>query len=339
MSKVFVYTYHRVFPRKSYDIGVRLFEIHLRVFKSLFHVLSWEEFKAFLKGDYIPKRRAVFITFDDGYVDNYVYAYPLLKKYNLKAHLFITPSRILNEPLTRPTLEDYWSGKVQLRELLKPKPMWEAQKEYFLKGESEEFLSWEELRKMSDVFSFGSHGISHSQGFISEKITDFVDEKNIDRIYSLWNIYSPPKKGFPIFERKSDLVAPIGKVKREVLEFCEKFPKKGNWKEKLKKELSNNFSTFLEFEGEKQYIERVRNDLKLSKEILEKKLETEIDSFSYPWGDFSEKLLPLVGEFYKYAFTIEKRNVNPNDDKLKIPRIYAVKDIFTFLKHIVVYGL
>jgi peptidoglycan/xylan/chitin deacetylase (PgdA/CDA1 family) len=338
MSKVFVYTYHRIFPRKSYEIGLKLFEFHLKIFKKFFKVLSWEEFKAFYQGDYFPKKRAVFITFDDGYVDNYVYAYPLLKKYNLKAHLFVTPSRILNKPILRPSLEDYWSGKKSFNELFKPKPMWEAQKEFFQKGESSEFLSWEELRKISEVFTFGSHGMSHAQGFISENISDFVDNTNINRIYSLWKIYSVPKVGFPIFERKSDLIAPIGKVKKDILEFCEKFPKNKGWKGYLKKELLRNFSQFLEFETEEQYLKRVMSDLKLSKQLLEKNLGVAVDSFSYPWGDYSGKLLPLVKKFYKYAFTVEKGNVNPKREKLKIPRVYAVKDIFTFMKHIAVYG-
>ncbi len=335
MSKVFVYTYHRIFPKKSYEIGLKLFDFHLKVFKNFFEVLDWERFKAYLEGEYKPKKRAVFITFDDGYADNFVYAYPLLKKYGLKAHLFVTPSRILNREVVRPTLGDYWSGKIQFKELFKPKPMWEAQKEYLQKGESGEFLTWEELRIMSDVFSFGSHGIDHLQGFVSDRLVDVAEDRHLNRIYSLWGIYSPPKAGYPIFEMKSNLVAPTGRVKGEVLEFCESFPKNGrNWREKLKEELLKNFPSPLEFEREGKYTKRVEKDLLLSKELIEKNLGVEVDNFSYPWGDYSERLLPLVGKYYRYAFTVEKRNVKPNEDRFKIPRVYAVKDVFTFIGHL-----
>jgi len=339
MSKVFVYTYHRIYPKKSHDIGLSLFELHLKVFKTFFEVLDWERFKAFLKGEYIPRQRAVFLTFDDGYTDNYVYAYPLLKRYGLKAHLFVTPSRIAETSNVRKTLSDYWEGKVSLKELFQPKSMWEAQKEFFQKGYSEEFLTWEELYRMKDVFTFGSHGNSHSQGFTGKTVTGFVNRDNIDRIYSLWKIYNPPREGYPIFERKSDLVAPIGKVKEEVLQFCEEFPKRGGWEKELKRELERLFPQPLEFENENQYLERVEEDLAGSKRILESKLGEKIESFSYPWGDFSERLISIVRRYYGYAFTVEKRNVSKEDNPWKIPRVYAVKDPFTFLKHLVVYGL
>jgi len=45
------------------------------------------------KGIPLPKK-CVLITFDDGYISNYQYAYPLLKKYNLKATIYVIASRM-----------------------------------------------------------------------------------------------------------------------------------------------------------------------------------------------------------------------------------------------------
>lgn len=54
-----------------------------------YHAISTDELYAFLAGQGTLPDRPVLITFDDGYVDNYTNAYPILKKYNLKATIFI----------------------------------------------------------------------------------------------------------------------------------------------------------------------------------------------------------------------------------------------------------
>jgi peptidoglycan/xylan/chitin deacetylase (PgdA/CDA1 family) len=100
-----------------------------------------------------------------------------------------------------------------------------------------------------------------------------------------------------------------------------------------------NFSTFLDFENFEEYLQRVRKDLSLSKELIEKNLPIKVEAFAYPWGHYSENLLREVKKIYNYAFTVEKDIVQPQKvNSLLIPRVYAVKDIFTFLKHLLVYG-
>lgn len=47
----------------------------------------------FVENKPIPKKSVV-ITFDDGYLDNYEYAYPILKEFSLKATIFVTPNTI-----------------------------------------------------------------------------------------------------------------------------------------------------------------------------------------------------------------------------------------------------
>ncbi len=75
----------------------------------------------------IPARN-VCITFDDGYLDNYRNAFPILEKYGLKATVFLT------------------AGFVGRK-----------------KNASAEYLSWQDIGEMrkSGVFEFGCHSLSH----------------------------------------------------------------------------------------------------------------------------------------------------------------------------------
>ena len=54
-----------------------------------YHTISPDDLYDFLAGQGTLPDRPVLITFDDGYVDNYTNAYPILKKYNLKATIFV----------------------------------------------------------------------------------------------------------------------------------------------------------------------------------------------------------------------------------------------------------
>lgn len=51
-----------------------------------------DELYAGLNGEIELPPKPVLITFDDGYIDNYKNAFPILKKYNLRATIFIIPS-------------------------------------------------------------------------------------------------------------------------------------------------------------------------------------------------------------------------------------------------------
>jgi peptidoglycan/xylan/chitin deacetylase (PgdA/CDA1 family) len=53
-----------------------------------YHSLTCAEFGDFLQGKPVAPN-SILITFDDGYLDNYLYAYPILKKYHMHAVLFI----------------------------------------------------------------------------------------------------------------------------------------------------------------------------------------------------------------------------------------------------------
>jgi len=89
-----------------------------------YNVISLEEAAEYIKNRRRPPSRTVAITFDDGYYNNYEYAFPVLKRYGIKATLFVIVDKI-------------------------GQPGW---------------VGWKELKEMSDsgIIAIGSHTNTHS---------------------------------------------------------------------------------------------------------------------------------------------------------------------------------
>jgi peptidoglycan/xylan/chitin deacetylase (PgdA/CDA1 family) len=91
-----ILTYHRVLPvpeAAAYEFEAMVtprdhFEAQMALLRRRYPVLSLGEAVCRLEEGTLP-RRAVCVTFDDGYLDNYVYAWPILEKYRIPATLFL----------------------------------------------------------------------------------------------------------------------------------------------------------------------------------------------------------------------------------------------------------
>ena len=61
--------------------------------KESYTTISLDEFLAFQQGEKPLPPKPILITFDDGFMSNYQYAFPVLKKYGMKATIFVTPEQ------------------------------------------------------------------------------------------------------------------------------------------------------------------------------------------------------------------------------------------------------
>ena len=89
--KIIVLNYHKV-DNMHISLSVRPedFERQMKyLVEHNFHAITPQEmYAALVEGAELPEN-PVLITFDDGYLDNYTNAYPILKKYGLKATMFV----------------------------------------------------------------------------------------------------------------------------------------------------------------------------------------------------------------------------------------------------------
>ena len=74
-------------------VSEQMFEKHLKYFVEN----NWKFIKMSDLSEYADDEKVVAITFDDGYLDNYKTAFPLLKKYNACATLFLVIDRHDND--------------------------------------------------------------------------------------------------------------------------------------------------------------------------------------------------------------------------------------------------
>ena len=103
-AKTKILAYHSINTQsnsiQSMAQDVKNFEHQMRYLKDNFRVISLTDLCRLLKnGKGLPKNSVV-ITFDDGYRDNYLNAYPILKKYKIPTTLFLTTHPVeTQEPL------------------------------------------------------------------------------------------------------------------------------------------------------------------------------------------------------------------------------------------------
>ncbi|ECD5144131.1 carbohydrate transporter [Salmonella enterica subsp. enterica serovar Caracas] len=110
--------------------------------------LSGADLEYFYLGGELP-RKSVMITFDDGYLDNWLEAFPVLKEFNLKAHIFLITGLIGGGPVRQ-----YTAHEKSHRDCVKA----------IVEGKADSvMLRWSEVREMfkSGLVEFHSHTHNH----------------------------------------------------------------------------------------------------------------------------------------------------------------------------------
>jgi peptidoglycan/xylan/chitin deacetylase (PgdA/CDA1 family) len=162
--------YHHILPIDSFIAsGVENFEKQMKYLSdNNWNTITSQQFYDFKKGLITLPKKSVLITFDDGWRDNFVYAYPILKKYNLKATIFVVTSWI--EKASNMAECDY---EIQKHSKCK---------ELVSTNTRDVICTWEELKLMSDVFDVHSHTHTHRDKYFDDDISwndEFILSKNL----------------------------------------------------------------------------------------------------------------------------------------------------------------
>lgn len=135
--RITVLLYHRVTDgvRDNLTVGVEQFDRQMMLLRRHFHLIDLPDL---VELDRVPRstRPTVCVTFDDGYLDNYTHAVPILLRHQVPTTFFVATGLI---GTTRQFPHDVRRGNP-------PIPL----------------MNWDHLREMqADRFTIGSHTVNH----------------------------------------------------------------------------------------------------------------------------------------------------------------------------------
>lgn len=301
--KAVVLMYHRVLPNDvrintfSHDgiiVNVDTFETHIQYLNKIFNVVTLQEFtEKFIKGASYDKPVCL-ITFDDGWKDNYIYAYPILKKYDTPAIVFLpanyidTDNTFWQEGLNRMLIDIYYMGK---------------------KGEK----YYDRFFKLLNKYDL-QYIMNLSEDRLRSSIAEAVNRKK--------------KMLYDEVERMMEDISNNTESLTNGRENCDTFLR---WEEimQMKKDrisfgshgMNHKILTNLTLsEAEKEIAESKRN--------IEDNLKDAVIAFSYPNGNYNKDIIELVKSHgYAVAFSTENGHVSASDDPFTVKRINIHNDV------------
>ena len=309
--KVLVLMYHRVTDRKSdiWDLCVSPvnFENHIITLKKKFRILSEDELIAGISNRNLP-RKSVVITFDDGYYDNYHYAYPILEKYDAPAIFFIPSYYIINR-------ERYW---------------WDLLEEaiVFSKELPSRFL----LQIADETVDVYLNEESTMSSAISEKHKNWKafelppPTRRASLYLKLWNILH--KLTHSEQQMYLQLILSIAGLKREELSIETEMCMGQSELEKLVRNplftLGGHSYTHMALKYHPKVLQK--KEIKNNKDDLDLISRFPIRSFAYPHGLYNDETIRILQETgYQIAFTVKQKPVSKSNVPFELGR-FQVKN-------------
>ena len=287
--------YHRVINDQDSEVYLRA-NPSICISKNLFHkqieflvestkILSLNEFIQLVLNKKNLADRTALLTFDDGYLDNYENAFPVLKYYGVPATIFLTSGMIESE-------KRFWWDELYglLTGIKTTDHMWEVA----------ENMNWHEPFRKEDV------------KFIQNRFTDFKSK--------YFNVLNERMKNLDPKTINNFLASMDNLLGMEKLQNKREFL---NWDEI--REMSKDgiyFGSHTHTHPNLKLLSDIEifEEFSISKNIIEKEIGTEIQTLSYPSGLFENRCFKLLEQCdYQLAFQSKLKDKFWNN--FSIPRI------------------
>lgn len=322
-----VFVYHTIEPK--------VFESHLYYFQqNNYKTLSIEEFYDAITNKVSTNDNSVLLTIDDARTSVWRYAYPLLKKYQMTATVFVIPGLTEEGKGVRGNLELYWQGKMSINDIIK------------LDVNDDLLCNWSEIEEMynSGHVNIESHTLFHKEVFINTNVVDFITPQTPNTLYNFaGSAYFNKEKlnsgfsisdfyGLPVFESAPlMLVPPKIEVSTEFINECKKIFKKTTnptiqWKKEIINLLNTNVKSSAYFSRIDNTEQDVIEDLFTARELIQSKLSSNAGNhLCLPWTLGNEKTIEICKKIgIKSCFwgVLNSKKINrPGDNPFYITRL------------------
>lgn len=279
-----------------------------------YEFLHWEDVYSYMQNGPARSSPGIMLTFDDGYLDNWTYVFPILKEFGVRATIFVNPDFVDPGTEVRPNMDDVSAGRV-------------AEEDLEIPG----FLNWPEMRVMesSGLIDIQSHTMTHTWYFKGPKVIDFHSPQERRYPWMAWNL-DPAKKpysmstdlnsvvtlGSPIYEHEKSLICrryfPPARVLSEITGFVEKnggesFYNNDHWKKTLfdlHSRLMIEHETRGRYETDEEYQGRVRFELAEAKELIGSELKKQVEYVCWPGGGYNDSVISIAKQLGIKAWTL-----------------------------------